>query len=161
MQNIDIARGLIFKELGVSKDSFDERLISQKKVYLLKTLGIDLGFSFNWYIHGPYSPRLTTYFYDNLGILIEFDYSKYQLDEAVRQKTKIVNEILDQKPPHMNNSSWYELIASLLYLCKQNSNSKDLFNILKVYKPQFDEEDYEKAKMTIESISDYKKLLPA
>src|SRR5438093_6033861 len=39
--------------------SFSERLILQKTVYLLKEgFGIPLPYEFNWYVHGPYSPRL-------------------------------------------------------------------------------------------------------
>ena len=31
MENIDIANGLIFQKMRISKDSFDDRLICQKK----------------------------------------------------------------------------------------------------------------------------------
>ena len=58
MTNIDIANGLIFQALAVEKNSFDERLLSQKKIFLLQELGVDIGYSYNWYIRGPYSPDL-------------------------------------------------------------------------------------------------------
>lgn len=32
MNNIDIANGIIFEKMGISKDSFDERIICQKKI---------------------------------------------------------------------------------------------------------------------------------
>lgn len=31
MNNIDIANGIIFEKMGISKDSFDERIICQKR----------------------------------------------------------------------------------------------------------------------------------
>lgn len=35
MNNIDIANGMVFQKLAISKESFDDRLICQKKIYLL------------------------------------------------------------------------------------------------------------------------------
>ena len=40
-------------------DSFEDRLILQKVVYLIQTIGVNLGYYFQWYLHGPYSPSLT------------------------------------------------------------------------------------------------------
>ena len=54
MTNIDIANGLVFQALGVSKDAFDDRLLTQKKVFLLQELGVNLGYAYNWYVRGPY-----------------------------------------------------------------------------------------------------------
>ena len=36
MTNIDVANGMVFQALGVKKDSFDNRIISQKKIFLLQ-----------------------------------------------------------------------------------------------------------------------------
>src|SRR2546425_7730085 len=49
------------KLLGADLDlsTFETRLELQKKVYLLQESGEDLGYSYGWYIHGPYSPGLT------------------------------------------------------------------------------------------------------
>jgi hypothetical protein len=53
------------KELGIddlkqSLSDFSERKRIQKAVCLLQYIfGIDLGYNFSWYIHGPYSPDLT------------------------------------------------------------------------------------------------------
>ena len=38
---------------------FDDRLRLQKIVFLSRQLGHDLGYSYNWYARGPYSPSLT------------------------------------------------------------------------------------------------------
>lgn len=50
-----------FKELGFEFDiaRFDDRLIAQKLVCLLELKGIDLEYSCNLYVRGPYSPDLT------------------------------------------------------------------------------------------------------
>lgn len=40
-------------------DSFEDRLILQKAVYLVQAAGVHLGYYYQWYLHGPYSPSLT------------------------------------------------------------------------------------------------------
>lgn len=56
-----VGLGLIVKSLdNFSMDDFEGRLILQKSVYLLQAFGIYRGYNFSWYIHGPYSPKLTS-----------------------------------------------------------------------------------------------------
>ena len=46
--------------LGLDKlDSFVVRKKIQNIVYLLQEFGLDLGYKFNWYLHGPCSADLT------------------------------------------------------------------------------------------------------
>ena len=85
MNNIDIANGIVFQRLAISKDSFDDRLICQKKIYLLQSLGTNLGYTYNWYVRGPYSPALTTYLYTNLDVLASHDYSDCKLAEIAEK----------------------------------------------------------------------------
>lgn len=118
MTNIDIANGLIFQALEVEKDTFDERLLSQKKIFLLENLGVEIGYSYNWYIRGPYSPDLTSYIFANLDMLREQDLSKYSLSENVKEKIEIVNGLANKKPDSLDTSSWYELLASIFYIRK-------------------------------------------
>ena len=40
-------------------DTFMDRLIMQKAVYLAQAAGVNLGYYYHWYLHGPYSPSLT------------------------------------------------------------------------------------------------------
>lgn len=46
--------------LGLDLDSFDERLILQKAVYLAQLAGVNLGYFYRWYLRGPYCPDLTS-----------------------------------------------------------------------------------------------------
>jgi uncharacterized protein YwgA len=39
--------------------TFENRIKLQKLVYILKSLGVDFGYDFTWYIYGPYSSDLT------------------------------------------------------------------------------------------------------
>jgi len=39
--------------------TFDDRKKLQKTVYFLQKMGLNMGYKFGWYIHGPYSSDLT------------------------------------------------------------------------------------------------------
>ncbi len=44
--------------LEVKVDAFDDRLILQKAVYLAQAAGVRLGYSYRWYLRGPYCPAV-------------------------------------------------------------------------------------------------------
>lgn len=152
MTNIDIANGLIFQALEVEKDTFDERLLSQKKIFLLENLGVEIGYSYNWYIRGPYSPDLTSYIFANLDMLREQDLSKYSLSEIVKEKIEIVNGLANKKPDSLDTSSWYELLASIFYIRKMWKKSKDdAFPTLIKYKPKYTKDEFDAAVSLLEN----------
>lgn len=152
MTNIDIANGLIFQALEVEKDTFDERLLSQKKIFLLENLGVEIGYSYNWYIRGPYSPDLTSYIFANLDMLREQDLSKYSLSENVKEKIEIVNGLANKKPDSLDTSSWYELLASIFYIRKMwKKNKDDAFPTLIKYKPKYTKDQFDAAVSLLEN----------
>lgn len=148
MTNIDIVNGLVFQALRINKETFDERLVSQKKVFLLQEMGVDIGYSYNWYVRGPYSPDLATYIFSNLDVLKEQDFSKYHLTESVQKNIDAVNNLGAKKPDSLSLPSWYELLASVVYIHKK-WNKTDVFNCLIQYKPQYTQEHYEAARQAL------------
>lgn len=146
MENIDIANGIVFQRLEINKDSFDARLICQKKIYLLQSLGTNLGYTYNWYVRGPYSPALTSYIYANLDVLSSNDFSEYNLIGETEENIRRVNELETKKRADFTTASWYELLASLLYIhnnrmsWKIDQQDRSLFSTLMKYKPQYNEE---------------------
>lgn len=44
---------------GLELEKFGDRLLLQKRIFLLQMSGVDLGYRFSWYLRGPYSPTLT------------------------------------------------------------------------------------------------------
>lgn len=60
MDRKQIALKLAFDALGlkIKVQTFNDRLILQKMVYLLQASNIDFGFRFGWYLRGPYCPAL-------------------------------------------------------------------------------------------------------
>jgi len=152
MNNIDVANGIIFQKLKISKDSFDDRLICQKKIYLLQSLGTDLGYSYNWYVRGPYSPILTNYVYNNLDLLSSSNFEGYTLSETAERNVSIVNSLIDSKKADLGEVFWYELLASLLYIIKNkkswnvdDNDLSSLFSTLIRFKPQYNKEQCEYA----------------
>lgn len=144
MTNIDVANGMVFQALGVKKDSFDNRIISQKKIFLLQEMGIDIGYSYNWYIRGPYSPDLTTYIYDNLDMLKDHDFSAYKLSDTAKAAIDAINGLEEAKPQTLSVVSWYELLASVLYIIRKWNKENPYESLIK-YKPKYTKTDYDAA----------------
>ena len=146
MNGIDVANGIVFQKMAISKESFNDRLICQKKIYLLQSLGVDLGYSYNWYVRGPYSPALTNYIYSNLDVLSSTDFSRYALSEEAEKRINQVNDLEKDKTQDMEKVSWYELLASLLYIDNNrkswNIDDRDdsLFDTLISQKPKYNVE---------------------
>lgn len=154
MTNIDIANGLIFQALGISKDTFDDRLLSQKKMFLLQELGVNLGYTYNWYVHGPYSPDLTTYIFQKLDVLKEEDFSEYRFSEPVQGKVDTVNAFATKKPELLSVCAWYELLASVLYI-QRKWKKEDVFASLVKHKPKFTEAQFEAAVRELRAVGCY------
>lgn len=129
----------VFKELGVEPklDTLNDRIKIQKLVYLSEISGIDLGFSFRWYIHGPYSPELTrVLFGKETGT--SSNLSNYDFRKELDGLKSIIGDAIQ-------SSSSLELIASLHYVLsiakRQKSSEKAALEIIHEQKPQFTKED--------------------
>lgn len=127
MDERQIGLALALREVGVSSDisGFDARLILQKAVYLLEEAGIRLGYSFNWYLRGPYSPGLTRDLYD-LASNTE-DVAGWVLDDhsrtvASRMRPLLVGEAGEDIAPKAKR---LELLASLHYLARRRQLNVD------------------------------------
>ncbi|MDU1911928.1 hypothetical protein [Fusobacterium sp.] len=146
MNEYIIAKGIIFQKMRLSNESFEDRLISQKKIYLLESLGIDLGYKYNWYTRGPYSPSLAIDLETTLDILKANNYAKtYKLNDNVEKNIKKVKFFEKKKNENMKTAEWYELLASLLYIYTNKeswkidiSNKNSLFEKLIAYKSKYD-----------------------
>jgi uncharacterized protein YwgA len=100
---------------GFLIEDFEDRVRTQKTIYLLQVLGIDLRFRFSWYLRGPFSRSLS--------------HAVYQIDETVKERAselslrpqvmpvvEKVKEIIAQKPDSLDETRWLELVASVHYL---------------------------------------------
>ena len=127
-------------EQNLSVDTFSARKQLQKLVYLAEVFHIDMGFKFNWYIHGPYSPRLTRVMFDKeKGKSVKIK----DMSNLESNVSKLRNFLGDD----INSSDRLELIASVHYVSSivaDPINEKtDILNTIYDEKPQFSKIDVE------------------
>lgn len=119
--------------------SFQDRLIFQKTTYLLQVFGLYLGYSFSWYLYGPYSPALTRDGYELLTVidnLPKFTFSS----EAAEARFKKFLEFLGSR---QRDAKWLETVASVHSLCKlyPQLSRTDIIERVANKQPYFSEDD--------------------
>jgi len=140
-------------DLSLDLDSFESRLLLQKRMYLAQWLGLNLNLRYGWYIHGPYSTDLSHMAYRLQKISQD---SKIQdlLPNLSKDEKKKVSEakrlfaVVDKLGKNVDY--WYELVASLIFLKESNypkpSNNKEVASVLEEKKTgKFRQPDVEKA----------------
>jgi hypothetical protein len=133
-----IRLGLVLKEAGVPVDvrTFDGRLTLQKSGYLLQRAGVPLGYHFNWYLRGPYSPDLT----DDVFTLAAAERSEpaeldqWKLDPQSQEIVAGVKDLFtDAFRRGLQAPRWLELLASTLFLVRtRQASANDPSGINKV-----------------------------
>ncbi|HEX5043778.1 MAG TPA: hypothetical protein VFV75_12780 [Candidatus Polarisedimenticolaceae bacterium] len=126
--------------------TFPERLRLQKKVYLTQLTGLDLGYRFSWYLHGPYCRELTS----DAFRLMEQVRERAPEDEArsltatTRGLAAKATKIWADEPAGQAEDDWLELLASLHYLKHisfwpqaRGRDFEDVFAALIESKPRF------------------------
>jgi uncharacterized protein YwgA len=125
------------KILGITPtlETFDERKLLQKLVYLMKMFGVDFGFHYNWYIHGPYSPDLTRELYQ----IVENNPAPVR--EPTKSAIEGINALKSFLGEDIHSSDSAELIASIIFL-KENTKGSgasedEIVQAIKRVKPYF------------------------
>lgn len=128
-------------------ENLNNRILLQKKVYLSQVFGLPLGYGYSWYIHGPYSTDLTTVAYECIPMGKEC-FNGYTLSDNAKG---IIDKVNDLEKPIiegdiiLSSSSWYELLASIVYLNISGVKRDKLVDKLISIKPQFDKNQVDKA----------------
>jgi hypothetical protein len=120
---------LVLNELGGADISTqDDRIAIQKLICLVQEAGLQLGYSFNWYVRGPYSPGLTSDYYQiaSKRDAVEADAQNYALSEPAREAVQRVANVATP-PPQANLPKvlWLELVASIAFLVRRYRLSKE------------------------------------
>jgi uncharacterized protein YwgA len=115
-------------------DRFQDKLVIQKTVCLLKLMGADLGYPFSLYVRGPYSPALTTDLYANKG-MVDALRTGYVPSEKEKQQLHLLCELSNNLDPTL-----LEIMATYAFLSKDRGmGSKEALAELKKLKPFFSE----------------------
>lgn len=150
MNNNEIILGVVLREIHCfSIDTVDDRILLQKKVYLLnKFYNSNLQYSYNWYINGIYSPSLASDCYKLIPRGIE-SFSDFELTEDGEKQINKVNELANKKlNDNMTISSWYQLLSSVYYMFNEYGftgikNKEKLIKTIQSFKKQFAKKDIE------------------
>lgn len=119
MSNKLLALKLVLETLGVGTniENVTARKEKQKAIYLVKALaGLDLGYSYGWYIRGPYSPSLANDYYE---LQSPNEALNGTLRADILQSLNVLrNNVLENelKPQQLERPEWLELLASWHYL---------------------------------------------
>src|SRR5438132_7060300 len=135
------------------KRNFEQRLVTQKTIYLLQTFGLYLGYSFNWYLRGPYSPGLTRDAYSLAEIYQYVPSARFQNpneEQRFEELQKMLKEV-------GNNSRFLELVASTHFVKRVNPelNTDDLFEEIVSRKHKTKRSEFDRA---IELLEKYRVL---
>lgn len=122
---------------SINVDSFDDRLRYQKVIYLLQYYDLPVGFRFNWYVRGPYSPPLTDILY---SIRNQPDLWEQCSDITFVNQDEVEKTILDFKGKlgeKIDDWQYLEIFASLSYIKESNPPMDDesLIGTLVTLKP--------------------------
>jgi len=109
-------------QLGNSISTISERIALQKVVCLTQEAGLQLGYSFNWYMRGPYSPALASDYYllASMQQDVENEAKKFVLNDSAKAAVDRVAVLLS--PPAgvaLDRVGWLELVASIAFLMKR------------------------------------------
>ena len=146
---------LVLEGLGVSLDlsCFNERLIYQKTIYLAQAAGINLGYYYHWYLHGPYCSPLTSDGYDIKTETASKEWEEWQLSEASRTKLGEIKPIFSE-PDRQKLADKIELFASVHFLIdREQVKDRDVAEItatLRRFKKPFNKDQVRNALRDLE-----------
>lgn len=126
--------------------SFDKRLKMQKAVYLLETMGVNVGnYGFSWYKHGPYSQELQDDAFYNAG------YDNVRLSEDAENKiSKLKSYKSECTDSSYTDGYWMEDIASLYYMkYRMGVEQEELLSRLHQVKKHLNDDDMNRRALEI------------
>lgn len=110
---------LICNKLSIDSylSNFSDRKRIQKIFYILKQFGLDFRIKYNWYKHGPYSPKLADIYYQVNNIQSK--------SEIIRNKSLSKSDliIIEKAKPFINDiknsTNQLEYYASILFIMNE------------------------------------------
>jgi uncharacterized protein YwgA len=164
MNRRQIANLLVLQELKIQPrlDLFRDRLVIQKAIYLAQAAGVDLGYYYGWYLHGPYCSSLTK---DMFGAAMDPDgvesvQERYALDQLSKQQLGRLGALMQAEAENLPRR--LEFFASVHYLIDRqqvpDDGPKTLRQRLKAFDKDFSEVEVQNA---IKTLRDANLLKPA
>jgi len=137
-------------DLPFQINTFEDRLILQKAVYLAQAAGINLGYYYHWYLHGPYCPSLTRDEYD-IGYELSQDVDDsegWKLDDESLQKLNKLKNLIPTND-RAGIRLKLELLASVHFLINRGqvrqNDTREITATLGRFNKNFSEEEVQDA----------------
>jgi uncharacterized protein YwgA len=137
---------------GLNLETLVDRKLLQKKIYFLQEFGVKLGYSYGFYLYGPYSSELTSdaFFLKSMKEQAPESVEKTELsakeEKAMKKALKFFAKLSDKK---YEIAYKLELLSSLHFLYNIShftpKSKKEIFRRLKERKSIQDDADLEKA----------------
>jgi len=130
-------------DLPVQVESFDDRLILQKAIYLAQAAGVNLGYYYRWYLRGPYCPAVAE---DGFAVSSEgADESRgWKLDDSSLEKLNAIHRMLEEVP-YTDLARRLELLASVHYLVDRRQgrgrDPQEISETLQKFNKQFSKDE--------------------
>ena len=124
---------LTFDVIGDSEEHFNNRLKIQKYVYLAKYFGLDLGYNFDMYLHGPYSSKLTSSYYDIARKNIDLKSIDGNIGDSFKEN-EFFNYVANK------DKEWLKVASTLLELSSHYSDKECLIEKTLNAKPHIEKE---------------------
>jgi uncharacterized protein YwgA len=132
----------LLRRLGeYSVETFKNRLVLQKTVYLLQAFGIYLGYQFHWYLRGPYSTQLTKDVFSLESDWLRYNQVKFA-DEATERRLQQFFAFIGD---HKRDDLWLETVASAHFLARVHGekDTSAIFQKIKAKQPHVTRKLYE------------------
>ena len=141
-------------DFNMYESSKETRIVFQKLVYISQRNRFNLGYHYNLYLNGPYSPGLAEDGYFMVRNMSQFtgEGKEFKLSASGMEKVKNIRFFIDNK---VNDSKWLETIGTLDYLVFETKirSKRDSFIKFKSIKPTlYDERILNKAWELLDSI---------
>ena len=134
MEHYELAA--ILKDVGnFSMDDFSGRLTLQKTVRLLQAFGVDLGYRFAWYIHGPYCKALFKDGHEARRVIDRLPgvEVRFEGEETQKRYEQFKEFMLDKK----HDPALLEICASICHLAAAGIGRDNILEVAEDKKPEF------------------------
>jgi len=135
----------LVKKFGISNSSFNDRIISQKMIFILQEMGLGTNYNFKWYLYGVYSSELAQDIFEG----------NYGGEKITKEKEEILLKFSSLIKEDINNPSFLETLSSIIYFLKNNPflSKEEVFNKLGDLKPHLkDLEQFNRAYLLSQEI---------
>lgn len=126
----------ILKDVGnFSMDDFEGRLALQKTIRLLQAFGVDLGYRFGWYLHGPYCKALFKDGHEAHRVVDEIPRVDVSFEGEETQRYYVQFKEFMQDKEH--DPARLEIGASICHLAAAGIGKDDILKVVEEKSPEF------------------------